>query len=107
MIYSVQFTEQAKRDLRGIYEYYAFTRSEPKLGKKIKQQIVEKLKTLSEMPHRYPVYQEEPWKNMGLRQVFAGSYCSFYLVTKNKMQVVRIMYGGMDFNAALDETENQ
>ncbi|MCL2405871.1 MAG: type II toxin-antitoxin system RelE/ParE family toxin, partial [Defluviitaleaceae bacterium] len=96
--------EQAKRDLRGIYEYFAFTRLEPKLGKKIKQRIVEKLNSLNEMPHRYPVYQEEPWKTIGLRQVFAGSYCIFYLVTENRVHVARIMYGSMDLSAALSET---
>jgi len=105
MIYRVQLAEQAKRDLRGIYEYFAFTRQEPRLGRKIKQRIVEKLRTLSEMPHRYPVYQEEPWKSMGLRQVFAGSYCSFYLIVESKVQVARIMYGGMDLNVALSEME--
>jgi toxin ParE1/3/4 len=105
MIYKVQLTEQAKRDLRGIYEYYAFIRFEPRLGQKIKQRIVDKLKTLNEMPHKYPAYQEEPWKSMGLRQVFAGSYCGFYLVAENRVQVVRIMYGGMDLNTVLSETE--
>ena len=73
MIYRVLLAEQAKRDLRGIYEYFAFTR-------------------------------QEPWKSMGLRQVFAGSYCVFYLVTENSVQVTRIMYGGMDLSAELNET---
>ncbi|MCL1878636.1 MAG: type II toxin-antitoxin system RelE/ParE family toxin [Defluviitaleaceae bacterium] len=104
MIYKVQLAEQAKRDLRGIYEYFAFTRLEPRLGSKIKQRIVEKLKSLSEMPGRYPVYQEEPWKSMELRQVFAGSYCAFYLITENRVQVTRIMYGSMDLNSVLSET---
>ena len=51
MIYRVQLAEQAKRDLRGIYEYFAFKRQEPRLGSKIKQRIVEKLKTLNEMTY--------------------------------------------------------
>jgi len=104
MIYKVQLAEQAKRDLRGIYEYFAFARQEPRLGKKITQRIIEKLMALNEMPHKYPVYQEEPWKSMGLRQVFAGSYCCFYLITEAKVQVTRIMYGSMDLSAALSET---
>ena len=56
------------------------------------------------MPHRYPVYQEEPWKTLGLRQVFAGSYCAFYLIAENSVQVARIMYGSMDLSVALSET---
>jgi len=56
------------------------------------------------MPYRYPVYQNEPWKSMGLRQVFAGSYCVFYLATENRVHVTRIMYGSMDLSTALSET---
>jgi len=105
MSYYVDLAEQAEWDLRGIYEYYAFVRFEPRIGRKIKQRIVEKLYSLNEMPYRYPAYHEEPWKSMGLRQVFAGSYCGLYFVKENKVQVIRILYGGMDINAALDETE--
>jgi len=105
MSYHVNLTEQADLDLRGIYEYYAFTRFEPRLGKKIKQRIIEKLYSLNEMPHRYPAYQEEPWKSLGLRQVFAGSYCGLYFINEDIVQVIRILYGGMDINAALSETE--
>ena len=105
MTYRVQLAEQAKRDLRSIYEYFSFTKQEPRIGRKIKQRIVEKLNSLNEMPHRYPVYQEEPWKSMGLRQVFAESYCAFYLITENRVQVARIMYGSMDLSAALSETK--
>jgi len=42
---------------------------------------------------------------MGLRQVFAGSYCGFYLITESRVQVARIMYASMDLVAALSETE--
>jgi len=41
MIYKIQLTEQAKRDLRGIYEYYAFIRFEPRLAKKINRNLPE------------------------------------------------------------------
>jgi len=105
MSYNVDITNQAERDLRSIYEYYAFTRREPRLGKKIRQQIVQKLYSLVEMPNRYPAYQEEPWKSMGLRQVFAGSYCGLYFVKDNDVQVMRVLYGGMDISAVLDETD--
>jgi len=104
MIYRVLLAEQAKRDLRGIYEYFAFTRLEPRLGKKIKQRIVEKLKSLNEMPHRYPVYQDEPWKKHRASSSFRRKLLRFYLVAENRVQVTRIMYGSMDLSATLSET---
>jgi len=103
--YDVQLTDEAEDDLHGIYEYFAFKRREPKLAKKIYKLIIDKLNSLNEMPLRYPVYQEEPWKSKNVRQVFAGSYCAFYFVTENIVMIFRIMYGGMDLSAALNETQ--
>jgi len=105
MIYDVQLTDEAEDDLRDVYEYFAFKRREPKLARKIYKLIINKLNSLNEMPLRYPVCQEEPWKSRNVRQVFAGSYCAFYFVTENIVKVFRIMYGGMDLNAVLNETQ--
>ena len=104
-VYDVQIIDEAEDDLRSIYEYFAVIRREPRLAKKIYKQIMDKLNSLEEMPLRYPVYQEEPWKSRDVRQVFAGSYCGFYYVTENIVKVFRILYGGMDLVAALSETE--
>ena len=103
--YDVQIIDEAEEDLRDIYEYFAFKRREPRLAGKIYKQIIDKLESLEEMPFRYPVYQEEPWKSREVRQVFAGSYCGFYFVTENIVKVFRIMYGGRDLSTALNETE--
>jgi len=105
MIYDVQIIDEAEEDLRNIYEYFAFKRREPRLARKIYKQIMDKLSTLEEMPFRYPVYQEEPWKSRKVRQIFAGSYCGFYFVTENTVKVFRIMYGGMDLSTVLSETD--
>jgi len=102
--YNVQIIDEAEDDLRNIYKYFAFTRREPRLAKKIYRQIMDKLISLEEMPFRYPVYQEEPWKSREVRQIFAGSYCAFYFVIENTVKVFRILYGSMDLDAALNET---
>jgi len=104
MIYDVQIIDEAENDLRNIFEYYAFRRHKPRLARKIYKQIMDKLNSLEEMPFRYPVYQDEPWKSRDVRQVFAGSYCGFYYVAGNIVKVFRILYGGMDLAAALSET---
>lgn len=105
MIYKVQLTEEAKQDLRGIYEYIAFTLFEPETAKNIKNKIVDGLNSLSEMPGRYPIYQEEPWKSRGLRRINIGNYGGFYLVVENTVQVIRIVYGGRDISNILKESD--
>lgn len=101
MIYSVQLTEQARQDLRDIYEYIAFSLLEPGIAEKLIHRIMNNLDSLKEMPERFPLYQEEPWKSRNLRRMNIGNYSSFYIVTENAVQVIRIMYGGRDISNIL------
>ena len=103
MIYKVQLTDEAKLDLRGIYEYIAFSLLEPGIAKNVKSRIVAGLKSLNQMPGRYPLYQEEPWKSRGLRRINIGNYSGFYLIGEKTVQIVRILYGGRDIGTSLDE----
>ena len=103
MIYKVQLTQQAKQDLHGIYEYIAFSLLEPEIAKKLKNRIVVGLNSLKEMPGRYPLYQEEPWKSRGLRRINIENYSGFYLVSESTVKVVRISYGGRDISRILKD----
>ncbi|MCL2811805.1 MAG: type II toxin-antitoxin system RelE/ParE family toxin [Clostridia bacterium] len=103
MMYRVQLAEEAKRDLRDIYEYIAFSLLEPEIAMNIKQRIVDELKSLRQMPCRYPIYQEEPWKSRELRRINIGNYCGFFLVAQKSVQVIRVLYGGRDSSSILGE----
>jgi len=105
MTYKVSLTDQAKQDLRGIYEHIAFTLLEPDIAKSLVTRIIDGLKSLRTMPERCPIYQDEPWKSRELRRLNIGNYGAFYLVADNVVQVIRIMYGGRDITTILNETE--
>ena len=103
MMYRVQLAEEAKQDLHDIYEYIAFSLLEPEIAKNTKQRIVDELRTLRQMPCRYPIYQEEPWKSRGLRRINIGNYCGFFLVAQKSVQVIRVLYGGRDISSILSK----
>ena len=105
MIYKVQLTDEAKLDLRGIYEYIAFSLLEPGIARNVRQRIIAGLQTLNQMPERYPIYQEEPWKSRGLRRINIGNYSGLFLVAKKSVQVIRIVYGGRDISTILQESD--
>ena len=105
MIYRVQLTDEAKMDLRGIYEYIAYTLLEPWIARNVKQRILAGLKSLNQMPERYPVYQDEPWKSRGLRRINIGNYSGFYLVTEKSVQIIRILYGGRNISSVLQDSD--
>ena len=105
MSYKVQLSDEAKQDLRGIYEYIAFTLLEPVIALNLRNRIVSKINTLDEMPERYQLYQEEPWKSRGLRRINIENYSGFYLVAKKSVQVIRILYSGRDIANILKQSD--
>jgi toxin ParE1/3/4 len=101
MTYTVILGDQAREDLRDIYEYIAFALVEPGIALKLRNRIVDGLNSLSEMPERYQLYQEEPWKSQGLRRINIRKYSGFYLIQENIVLVIRILYSGRDISTIL------
>ncbi len=94
--WEIVYTGEAKRDLRCIFEYIAFTLREPEIVQNQSQRIMKAVSRLDEMPLRYSLYEKEPWHSKGLRVLPVDNYLVFYLpvVTKSVVAVIRIMYGG-------------
>ena len=101
MAYKIHLTEQARQDLREIYEYIAFALLEPEIARKVRKRITDKLYSLKETPEMYAVYQEEPWKSRGLRRINIENYSGFYLIEGKNVQVIRILYSGRDISNIL------
>lgn len=101
--WKVAYTEQAENDLRGIYEYIAFSLLEPEIAKRQAKRIMEAAAKLNEMPFRYRLYEKEPWHTQGLRVLPVDNYLVFYLPVEDKETVViiRIMYGGRNIEEQL------
>lgn len=106
MIYSIEISAQAEADLRGIYEYIAYELKSSKNASGQIDRIEMGILNLEQMPERYRQYEEEPWHSRGLRIVTIDNYCVFYLVDEKRavVNIVRVMYGGRDINAQLEES---
>lgn len=93
--WKVVYTEQAENDLRGIYEYIAFSLLEPEIARKQTKRIIEAAAKLNEMPLRCHPYEKEPWRGKGLRVLPVDNFLVFYLPVEDKETVIiiRIMYG--------------
>ena len=77
------------------------------LRRKRRQDRRRGLRALDEMPMRFRLYDEEPWRSVGLRFFPVDNYLVFYLPdeSKNTVSIVRIMHGGRDVRSQLNETE--
>ena len=98
MSWDIVYTEQARQDLRDIYEYIALELLAPENAARQTQRIMKTIRSLEEMPMRHQLYGEEPWHSQGIRFLPVDNYLIFYLPeeTKNTGDIVRIMYGGRD-----------
>jgi toxin ParE1/3/4 len=103
MSYSVEISEQANGDLRGIYEYIAFKLQSLQNAVGQLSRLEKNILSLSEMPKRCRRYGEEPWFSRGLRVMPVDHYCVFYIPDDEKkiVSVLRVMYGGRDIGAQL------
>lgn len=100
MKYKIEITKQADADLRGIYEYIAFTLYEPEVAAGQLDRIESAIMSLDEMPERFRLYEKEPWYSRGFRQFPIDNYIIFYIseIRDKTVTVIRVMYGGRDID---------
>lgn len=67
MSWNVFYSSKAQDDLKAIYEYIAFELLAPDTASNQVKRIMKSVKSLSEMPMRYKLYDDEPWKSKKLR----------------------------------------
>lgn len=105
MTYTVKMSEQADRDLRGIYEYIAFTLLSERNADYQLKRLEDAITRLCYMPERFKRYEIEPWKDMGLRTVPVDNYILFYYVDeKNRtVTIVRVLYNKCDTEKRLND----
>ena len=98
MTYHVNYSAEAKQDLRDIYSYIAFELLEPDTAAGQTQRIIDAILTLNNMPLRHTLYEDEPWHSLGLRYLPVDNYVIYYLPDKStySVDIIRIMYGGRD-----------
>ena len=92
--------------MKAIYEYLAFELLVPDTASRQSDRIMKAVRTLNNMPERYKVYEEEPWKSQNLRYFSVDNYLVFYLPKKETgvINIVRIIYGGRDIKRQLEQT---
>ena len=105
MNYSLEISEQANADLRGIFEYIAFKLQSIQNAAGQLSRLERSIQSLNHMPERFRRYSKEPWSSRGLRIMPVDHYCVFYVADpeRNVVSVIRVMYGGRDLDAELQK----
>lgn len=103
MIYQVNLSNAANRDLRNIFEYIFYELKAPQSASGMLDKLEKAVLSLEKMPNRYKVIEREPWTSRKVRLMPVGNYVVIYHVDDNKYEVniMRIIYGGRDIDAEL------
>jgi len=98
MEWYIEISKKAEEDLEGIHQYIAFSLGGTGTAWKQTERIRDKIYKLNNMPERYPVVQEEPWKSRGVRRINVDNYSAFYIVDKESctVDVLRVFYSRRD-----------
>lgn len=105
MNYEVELSVQADADLRGIYEYIAFTLLAPENAGGQLDRLEEGILSLEQYPMRHRAYEKEPWHSRGLRILPVDNYVLLYIPNEETrvVTIIRVMYGGRNIDKELNE----
>lgn len=106
MKWEIFYSAESKRDLRKILDYISEDLHEPEIARNLVRRILGEIGKLDQMPNRHALYDEEPWRSQGLRSFPVKNYLVLYVTDEanHAVQIVRVVYGGMDIRKQLSET---
>lgn len=105
MKYKILLTEQARIDLKEIYEHIAFILLKPEIAAAQLKRIEKAMQGLQDMPKRFKVFENEPWHSRGIHQMPVDNFLVFYVLdSKSKIvSIIRIIYARRDIEKQLSK----
>lgn len=100
MSYKVNMTDNAAADLYQIYDYIEKVLLAPQAAENLYNDIMDMIKSLSEMPERYREYDSERFAGKNLHFVNVKNYDILYKINNQAKQVdiVMIAYAPSDIS---------
>ena len=107
--YTVRITKQARDHLRGIKAYIANELLAPDAAQNTIAALKKEIKSLSEMPERIMLTDEEPWHSEGIRRMRVKNYYVYFWIDrdKSKVQVTSVIYIARNQTAQLELMEKE
>ena len=105
--YTVRITRQAREHLRGIKQYIAEELFAPDAVRNTIAALRKEIQTLSQMPERIKLTEEEPWRSEGVHRMRVRNYYVYFWIDEdnNKVQVTSVIYVARDQTAQLELME--
>ena len=105
MEYEVKITQYALRQMQEIVRYISATLQSPENAVRWLNVMQKELASLSTMPARIPLTEEEPWHSQGVHKMVVKNFLAYFWIDKRKMCVwiTAVVYGGQDQRTQLEQ----
>lgn len=105
--YTVRITRQAREHLRGIKKYITDELLAPDAAKNTIAALKREIKSLSQMPERIKLTEEEPWRSEGIHRMRIKNYYVYFWIDEenSKVQVNSVIYIARNQAAQLELME--
>ncbi|MGE4484410.1 MAG: type II toxin-antitoxin system RelE/ParE family toxin [Oscillospiraceae bacterium] len=101
--YRVKITEKALVDMEAIYDYIASNLKSPDTAMRQYDRIAAAIESLNTFPERCKLFDSEPERSHGMRQLLVDNYSAVYVVGETEVTVLRVLYSSSDISARLRE----
>ncbi len=105
MEYRVKVTPFAFSQLQETVRYISEVLLVPETAAKWLDVLQTSITSLSSMPNRFPLTEEQPWRERGIRKLTVKGFLIYYLVddVHKTVHVTAVVYGRRDQISALKE----
>ena len=105
--YAIRITRQAREHLRGIKKYIEEELLAPVAAQKTLTVLKKEIRSLSEMPERIKLTDEEPWRSEGIHRMRVKNYYIYFWIDEDnhRVQITSVIYVARDQVAQLELME--
>ena len=96
--YAVKITEPARRQLQEIIRYIAEDLQEKRTVIRMLDTLEKEILSLSTLPNRVALTEEEPWHSAGIRKLSVKNYLVYFWVNEDQkqVQITAVVFGQRD-----------
>lgn len=96
--YEIIITPDAESNLKEIRDYISITLSAPDTARKYILFLRKELSSLTQMPSRIKLIDDEPWRTYGIRRMIAKNFYIYFRIDADdsKVFILNIVYGKRD-----------
>jgi len=103
--WNIVITDDARNDILEIYNYISETLIAPEAAKGQIRRIMDVIKSLKTMPFRYPLYDNEYSRSLGIRSIAVNNYIVLYVPDdeNNNVVIYHVFYSKRNIQTLLTD----